>query len=167
MPEVKLFSSKSSPGYFAAQRFDRNKTKRYHLHSACGLLHSDCRAPSLAYEDLLTLTEALTKDMREVEKMFSRAVFNVLSHNREDHAKNFNFLMDEKGAWKLSLAYDLIFSSGPNGEQRPLVAGEGKCLTIEHLFKLGEAAKIALISVQNIITQQVARGRSAMWCEIC
>jgi serine/threonine-protein kinase HipA len=49
------------------------------------------------YEELLTLTAALTKDIREVEKMYRLAVFNVLAHNRDDHAKNFSFLMDEKG----------------------------------------------------------------------
>ncbi|MFZ9004716.1 MAG: HipA domain-containing protein, partial [Robiginitalea sp.] len=39
----------------------------------------------------------LTKDVREVEKMFRLAVFNVLAHNRDDHAKNFSFLMDNTG----------------------------------------------------------------------
>lgn len=52
-----------------------------------------------------------------VVKMFRLAAFNVLAHNRDDHAKNFTFLMDSNGLWRLSPAYDLIFSSGPRGEQ--------------------------------------------------
>ena len=80
------------------------------MHTVGGLLHSDFRVPSLDYEDLLNLTGALTKDIREVEKMYRLAVFNVLAHNRDDHAKNFSFLMDEKGEWKFAPAYDLTFS---------------------------------------------------------
>jgi serine/threonine-protein kinase HipA len=82
------------------------------MHTVSGLLHSDFRTPSLDYEDLLNLTGVITKDIREVEKMYRLAVFNVLSHNRDDHAKNFSFLMDNHGEWKLAPAYDLTFSSG-------------------------------------------------------
>ncbi len=39
----------------------------------------------------------LTRDVREVEKMFRLAAFNVIAHNRDDHAKNFTFLMKAKG----------------------------------------------------------------------
>ena len=68
MPEVHLLSSKKGAGYFAVKRFDRESDRRLHMHTVCGLLHSDFRTPSLDYEDLLNLTGALTKDIREVEK---------------------------------------------------------------------------------------------------
>jgi serine/threonine-protein kinase HipA len=58
--------------------------------------------------------------------MYRLAVFNVLAHNRDDHAKNFSFLMDENGEWKLAPGYDLTFSSGPRGEQSTMVMGEGR-----------------------------------------
>jgi serine/threonine-protein kinase HipA len=45
--------------------------------------------------------------------MYRLACFNVLAHNRDDHSKNFAFLMDESGVWKISPAYDLTFSFGP------------------------------------------------------
>jgi serine/threonine-protein kinase HipA len=61
------------------------------MHTVSGLLHSNFRLPSLDYEDLLNLTATLTKDIREVEKMYRLAVFNVMAHNRDDHAKNFSF----------------------------------------------------------------------------
>ena len=32
-----------------------------------------------------------------LKKMFQLAVFSVLLHNRDDHAKNFSFLMDKTG----------------------------------------------------------------------
>jgi len=153
MPDVHLFPSQKGPGYFAVKRFDRNGNKRLHTHTVSGLLHSDFRTPSLDYEDLLNLTGALTKDIREVEKMYRLAVFNVLAHNRDDHAKNFSFLMDKNGEWKLAPAYDLTFSSGPNGEQSMMVAGEGKNPGISHLVKLGTKAKLSKKLVEEIIDQ--------------
>lgn len=41
-------------------------------------------------------------------------VFNILANNTDDHNKNFSFLMDERGVWRLSPAYDLtyIFNTG-------------------------------------------------------
>jgi len=153
MSDVHLFPAKKGPGYFATKRFDVHMGKRFHMHSACGLLHADFRFPSLDYRDLLNLTFMLTRDIREVEKMFHLAVFNVLSHNRDDHSKNFSFLMDEQGQWKLSPAYDLTFSSGPGGEQSTMVMGEGKNPRVEHLIKLGLEAKINTIQIDKIIDQ--------------
>ncbi|MFY0686434.1 MAG: type II toxin-antitoxin system HipA family toxin [Cyclobacteriaceae bacterium] len=151
MADIHLFPAKKGAGYFATKRFDRNKGKRLHMHTASGLLHSDFRTPSLDYENLLALTEVLTKDVREVAKMFHLSVFNVLSHNRDDHGKNFSFLMNDQGEWKLSPAYDLTFSSGPRGEQSTMVLGEGKKPTVDHLIKLGTNAKIDKKHVHEII----------------
>lgn len=153
MPEVYLFPSKSGAGYFAVRRFDRIENQRLHTHTAAGLLHSDFRTPSLDYEDLFNLTGALTRDVRQVEKMFRLAVFNVLAHNRDDHAKNFTFLMDSSGEWKLSPAYDLTFSSGPGGEQSTMVLGEGKNPGISQLKKLGLESDLPESSINEVIDQ--------------
>ncbi len=156
VPEVHLFPAQKGKGYFAVKRFDREGNKRFHMHTAGGLLHSDFRTPSLDYEDLINLTDVLTKDVREVKKMFRLAVFNVLAHNRDDHAKNFSFLMDEKGEWKISPAYDLTFSTGPNGEQSTTVMGEGRNPGEEHLIKLGLEALLPKDEVLSIIAQTKA-----------
>lgn len=153
MPPVHLFPSEIGAGFFTVQRFDRKGNKRFHMHSAAGLLHSDFRAPSLDYEDLLNVTRVLTRDIREVEKMYRLAVFNVLSHNRDDHAKNFSFLMDQAGEWKLSPAYDLNFSSGPNGEQSTMVLGEGQNPSIKDLRKLGKIAGFSKKLIEETIEQ--------------
>lgn len=151
MPDIHLFSAKKCAGYFAVKRFDRNGKQRFHMHTACGLLHSDFRVPSLDYEDLVALTTAITRDTREIEKLYQLAVFNVLAHNRDDHSKNFSFLMDEKGEWKLSPAYDLTFSSGPRGEQSTMVMGEGRNPSVDHLIKLGHKAKLSKVRIAEII----------------
>ena len=153
MTESHLFPASKGAGFFATQRFDRSNNKRLHMHTASGLLHSDFRTPSLDYEDLLALTEVLTKDVREVEKMFRLAVFNILSHNRDDHGKNFSFLMDSFGQWKLAPAYDLTFSSGPGGHQSTMVMGEGQNPSTEHLIKLGMETNLNRSQINNIIEQ--------------
>ena len=152
-PDAHLFSSQKGNGYFGVKRFDRDGNKRFHMHTVSGLIHSNFRFPSLDYEDLLSLTMALTKDIREVEKMYRLAVFNVMSHNRDDHAKNFSFLMNESGEWKLSPAYDLTYSNGPGGEQSTMVMGEGRNISIKHLVKLGLEAKISKELIDQIIDQ--------------
>ncbi len=164
MEATHLFPSAQGPGYFAARRFDRRDGKRLHSHTACGLLHSDFRTPSLDYEDLIALTMVLTRDIRQAEKMYRLAVFNVLAHNRDDHAKNFSFLMDRNGDWKLSPAYDLTFSQGPRGEQSSMVMGAGKNPGKTDLIRLGLEAKLP----RKIIDQAIEQTKSAIgrWREL-
>ena len=153
MPQVHLFDAQEGAGFFAIKRFDRAGSKRLHMHTACGLLHSDYRTPSLDYEDLIALTGSLTRDVREVEKIYRQAVFNVFAHNRDDHSKNFSYLMDEEGKWVLSPAYDVTFSSGPRGEQSTMVMGEGSNPHITHLRALAQEAKLDPARAQEIIDQ--------------
>ncbi len=153
MTRTHLFPAQHGAGFFATQRFDREDGKRLHVHTASGLLHADHRTPSLDYEDLIALTLRLTRDVRDAEKMFRLAVFNVLAHNRDDHAKNFSFLMDEHGAWRLAPAYDLTFSSGPGGEQTTMVKNEGKAPGTSQLRKLGTDADLPKAQVEEIIDQ--------------
>lgn len=135
MMPTHLFNKK----YFGVKRFDRDGSSRIHTHTASGLLHADHHYPSLDYENLLKLCLALTNDMREVTKLYRLTVFNVLAHNRDDHSKNFSFMMNEQGQWKFAPAYDLTYSYGPGGEHSMLVIGEGKDPGKEDLMKLAAA----------------------------
>jgi serine/threonine-protein kinase HipA len=154
MMESKLFPSKKNPGYFGTKRFDRDKHgKRIHVQSMSGLLHVDHRLPSLDYEAILKTTLWLTKDMRQVEIQFRHMVFNVFAHNRDDHAKNFSFLMSEEGLWTVSPAYDLTFSYGPGGEHCTALLGEGKKPSSIHLKKLGLLIGINPKKVNTIVEE--------------
>lgn len=136
-----LFHAERVTGYFATQRFDRDGDNRYHMHTASGLLHSDFRIPSLDYADLVALTTMIA-GKASVEQLYRLAVFNVLSHNRDDHAKNFSYLMNKHGQWTLSPAYDLTFPSGPSGEQSMMVMGEGRNPRQSHILALATEAGI-------------------------
>lgn len=151
IPNTKLLHT-SKNSYFAIQRFDRIKDERIHIHSVAGLTHTDFRMPTVDYDDLLGLTLHLTKDIKEQEMMYRLAVFNLLAHNRDDHAKNFSFLLDSDYHWKLSPAYDLTFSFGPHGEHSTTYLGEGKDPTIAHLVAL---AKKHSIKDSQIIIDEV------------
>ena len=96
VPETRLIQGRRGELYFASRRFDRTGGNRLHAHTASGLLYADFRLPSLDYKDLILLTRFLTRDSRECREMFILAAFNVMAHNRDDHARQFTFLMDRK-----------------------------------------------------------------------
>lgn len=121
MAETRLFEDK----YFGVRRFDRKDGKRIHMHSAAGLLYASHRFPSMDYTDLLKATMVLTRNITEVEKIYRQMVFNILIGNKDDHSKNFSFLYNN-GAWTVSPAYDLLPSSGFNGNHSTTVNGNGQ-----------------------------------------
>jgi len=94
---------------FLTQRFDRVEGEKLHTQTLAAM-------SSLAdtYEDLFVVGRKLHLSAAEQAQQFRRMVFNVLAMNVDDHTKNFSFVMDRKGTWKLSPAYDLIFSADPD-----------------------------------------------------
>jgi serine/threonine-protein kinase HipA len=150
VPRTQLLGkTKRNPGYFAIKRFDREGATRVHTHTLGGLLQLPYGYSALDYSDLLMVTRELTRNEAAVAEMFRRACFNVFAHNRDDHSRNFAFLMDEQGVWRPSPAYDLTFAQGPGGEHTMLVAGEGRAPGVEHLTAL--AAKVDLKHSAKII----------------
>jgi len=136
MSATHLFCTRRNK-YFGTKRFDRDGAARIHMHSLGGLIHADHRTPSLDYDMLLRVTFALTRNIQEAEKAYALACFNVLAHNRDDHAKNFSFLLNARNEWVFAPAYDLTFSYGPGGEQSMLVMGEGENPSRAELETLG------------------------------
>jgi serine/threonine-protein kinase HipA len=120
-----------SERFFASKRFDRRENTKLHMMTVSALVHADFRTPALDYSELLKLTNALTRSAVEVEKMARLMIFNALSHNYDDHTKNFAFLYREpegegdNGCWTLAPAYDLTFSQGM-GEHTTAFSGRGK-----------------------------------------
>lgn len=95
--------------HFITQRFDRNKENKVHMQTLAAL-YPDADS----YEKLLMVCRKMRLPEATNEEVFRRMVFNILANNTDDHNKNFSFLMDEKGKWRLSPAYDLtyIFNTG-------------------------------------------------------
>ena len=127
VPDFRLINGR----YFASRRFDiTEEGERIHVATAGGLLCIPLSALVLDYSNLLTLTRFLTQNPKDVEEMYRRMVFNYLMDNKDDHCKNFSFLVrrDVHGAWQwhLAPAYDLTrCSDGYNGQHATSVNGTG------------------------------------------
>lgn len=142
MSESKLFTGKSGQNYFGTKRFDRVGNNRLHLHSAAGMMHDNFRLSTLDYGNLMDCAFILERDIRAYEKILRLAAFNVFAHNRDDHSKNFSFLMDATGTWKVAPAYDLTFSNSGHGMHSTMVAGESANPTKKHLMDLASYFKV-------------------------
>lgn len=137
VPDFKLFEGK----YFATRRFDIEKGERLHVATAGALLGVSIHTPNLDYKTLLHLTGYLTQDPLQVDEMYRRMVFNVLTDNKDDHAKNFSFIYRDKHWW-LAPAYDLtLCAGGYNGEHATSVNNQGHP-TVEDMLLVGESIRI-------------------------
>ncbi len=151
MSECHLFTGKSGQVYFGTKRFDRIAYKRLHTHTASGLMHDNFRMSTMDYGHLMDCAFRLEKHVKAYEKVFRLAAFNVYSHNRDDHSKNFSFLMNEKGEWQFAPAYDLTFSYSGYGFHSTMIAGESKNPGRKELMKL--ATHFGLKNAGSIIEE--------------
>lgn len=136
--------------YFASKRFDLAGGERLHIATAGALLNESIRLPKLDYKILLHLTGFLTQKAGEVEEMFRRMVFNILTDNKDDHAKNFSFICRE-GDWSLAPAYDLtLCKSGYHGEHATSVNNSGTP-SVSDMLTVGESIRISRRKGMDII----------------
>lgn len=130
VPSTQYFNLDKKYSAFAIKRFDRtNEGLRIPLLTVAGALDLNFRIANFDYRDLLRLTRAITQNKQEVYAMLLRILFNIIFNNRDDHTKNFSFIMDKNRQWHISPAYDLTFNEGPNGYHQMAVMGEAKCPT--------------------------------------
>jgi serine/threonine-protein kinase HipA len=152
VPIFKLINGK----YFTSKRFDITESgERVHTVTAGGILGVSLDQPVLDYSNLLAMTGYLTNNKADVEQLFRRMVFNYLSDNKDDHCKNFSFLVQRnsigKWIWRLAPAYDLTrCSKGYNGEHATSVNGTGNP-TVEDMIAAGAKGKLDKILCLDII----------------
>lgn len=153
----RLLAAKKGPGYFATKRFDRpGGGARLHMLSLTGAIEAPMTAGAVSYDTLLRATRAITRNAEDVGRAFRRMVFNVLAHNRDDHARQHAFLMDETGSWSLSPDYDLTYAAGPGGEHYLDIEGEGAKPTRKHIEALGAKHGLAAKEVQAMVEEVAA-----------
>lgn len=95
--------------HFITRRFDRDEDRKLHVQTLAALYPE-----ADSYEKLLMVCRKMRLSESTQTEIFRRMVFNYLANNTDDHNKNFSFLMDENGRWRLSPAYDMtyIFNTG-------------------------------------------------------
>ena len=154
VPDFKLINGR----YFASRRFDIDSDgNRIHTATAGGLLGVSLSNPVLDYSNLLALTGYITQSPIDVEEMYRRMLFNFLTDNKDDHCKNFSFIVlrNERGAWHwhLAPAYDLtLCTEGYNGEHATSVNGIGHP-TLKDFIAVGTKAKIREQRCREIIDE--------------
>ncbi|MCM8812918.1 MAG: type II toxin-antitoxin system HipA family toxin [Candidatus Omnitrophica bacterium] len=107
----------NSRSHFMTKRFDRGDSGgKIHMQSLGALAHYDFnQAGAYSYEQAVQVMRKLNLPMAEIEELFRRAVFNIMARNQDDHVKNIAFLMNKSGQWRLSPAFDMIYSYNPAG----------------------------------------------------
>ena len=139
--------------YFVCRRFDVEDGVRLHTATAAALLKTDFRAQTADYTNILALTGYLTQDPAQVEQMFRLMVFNIVSLNKDDHAKNFSFIYREPTGWELAPAYDLTFSpEGTRGEHSTSIMYKGNP-SLEDVLKAGTGIRIPKKQCLEIIEE--------------
>jgi serine/threonine-protein kinase HipA len=124
MAECRLYHE-SGRSHFMTRRFDRpTYNTKLHFQSLHALQHWNYQNTyRYSYEGLFSSLNILRLPMAQKEQLLRRVVFNIAAHNQDDHTKNFGFLMDQNGTWRLAPAYDLVFTDGAgqmNGSQHTL-----------------------------------------------
>ena len=156
MAETQLVKSSICDGYFKTERFDRQNNKKIFTITSAGLLEADFKAPACDYETLMKLTGALTKDnYSDKEQLFKVMCFNVMTHNKDDHTKNFSFLYTEDQGWRLAPAYDLTYRDTYWGEHTTSVNGKGKNILDDDLIYIGVSAGIK----ENVCKEHICKIR--------
>lgn len=128
--------------HFMTKRFDRVGTEKLHMQTLCGIAHFDYNMPNVySYEQAFQVMRQLRLPYPDAEELFRRMVFNVICFNCDDHTKNISFLMNKRGEWRLSPAYDVTYAYNPENRwlKQHQMAVNGKR---ENIYR-GDLLKVA------------------------
>jgi len=130
------------------KRFDRVGTNnKLHMQSLGALAHFDYNQPrSYSYEQALNVMKRMGLTRVDLEQQVLRAFFNVIGRNHDDHVKNISCLMNKRGEWKLSPAFDVTYSYDPRGawtnQHQMSINGKREDFSREDLLSLANASGI-------------------------
>ena len=151
--------------HFMTKRFDRTENgKKLHTQTFCAIGNFD-RDERYAYEQIFQVIRQLNLPYSELEQMYRRMIFNVLSRNHDDHTKNHSFLMDKNGKWSLAPAYDLCYAYSPSGKwtsQHQLsLNGKRDGFAMQDLLQIAEKqdiknAKEIIKQIVDVVSQWTA-----------
>ena len=107
--------------HFITKRFDRDGERKIYTQTLAAI------SPDAdSYEQLIAVCRKLHLPESDCQEVFRRMVFNILANNTDDHNKNFSFIMEEDGSWRLSPAYDITYIIDNGG----FLPNEDHCLYI-------------------------------------
>ncbi|MBU1049165.1 type II toxin-antitoxin system HipA family toxin [Candidatus Bipolaricaulota bacterium] len=148
--------------HFMTKRFDRTADGgKRHLQSLGAIAHVDFNhAGAYSYEQAIQVMRQLSLPREDLEQQVLRAVFNVVGRNQDDHVKNIAFLMNRRGEWRLSPAFDITYAYNPAGAwtNRHQMSIHGKWVDMdrEDLIALASAAGIKQARANEMIDRVIA-----------
>ncbi len=95
--------------HFITERFDRYETEKLHVQTLAAM-----NPDSTSYEDLFTVARKLGLPQNDLKQLFLQTAMNFMAANVDDHNKNFSFIMDRSGEWRVAPAYDFTFTVDPS-----------------------------------------------------
>ena len=157
MTECRLYREHDR-AHFMTRRFDRVNGHKLHMQTLCGIAHYDFNMlHAYSYEQAFGIMRRLRLTYPEAEEFYRRMVFNVVARNQDDHTKNISFLMNRKGEWRLSPAYDMSWAYNPNGgwtaTHQMSINGKWDNITREDLLTV--ASEMNVKGAKKIIDQVV------------
>jgi serine/threonine-protein kinase HipA len=157
MTECRLLEE-NDRAHFMTKRFDRGLgNEKIHMQSFCAIAHYDFNEiNSFSYEQLFQTMRTMLLPYPDAEQLYRRMVFNVLARNCDDHTKNFSFLMDINGKWRLAPAFDVCHSYRPDStwvsQHSMSINGKRQNITRNDLLQV---AKQMNIKKANLIIDKV------------
>ncbi len=154
--------------HFMTKRFDRTTSGgKLHMQSLGAMMHFDFNAAgAYAYEQALQTILRLDLPREGIEQQIRRAYFNVLARNQDDHVKNIAFLMNRKGEWRLSPAFDVAYSYNPTGDwtsqHQMSLSGKRDDFDVDDLVRfaaVGDTKKARARSILAEVSQAVGDWR--------
>ncbi len=149
--------------HFLTRRFDRETSgERIHLQSLCAIDQLDFRfRQTHSYAQYFNVIRNLGMGEAELVEAFRRMVFNVFALNRDDHTKNFAFLLSKDEAWRLAPAYDITHAYNPQGRwtqhHQMSINGKFDQITMEDFLAVGDSQAIpAYKSIINEVKSAVS-----------
>lgn len=145
--------------HFMTRRFDRSaKGTKLHMQSLAAMRHFDFNmAGAYSYEQAIETIRRLDLPRYDIEQQFRRAVLNVLIRNQDDHVKNIAFLMNRKGEWRLSPAYDVAYAYNPSGswtnQHQMSLNGKRDDFSLADLLAFGRFCDLKPKQAENIIRE--------------
>ncbi len=137
--------------HFITERYDRKAGKKVHTQTLAAMCPG-----ATSYEELFSTSRLLNIPATEIAEEYRRMVFNVMGGNVDDHIKNFSFLMDERGTWHITPAYDMTFTTNLDGASYEnghsmTILGKGNDITVPDLIQFAKENSIK--NEQKIISE--------------
>ncbi len=164
MTECRLLRE-NGRAHFMTRRFDRDEhgSKRF-VQTFAALAHFDYyETGHYSYEQLFATMKRLRVPPAAMEQQFRRVVFNLVGCNQDDHVKNFAFVMDRRGNWDITPAYDLCHAEGSafTSRHQLSIAGKTNGFTKADLAVLADHA--GLPRRRELVVLDEVLGAFAQW----